>query len=154
MIPDTLVQVFLDHAHFHYCIIYPPVFVEQYQQWWKARTESKPLNVPWTCLLLMVCACALQHCDASWQRRLKISPGDTIQQLTERFHDAAHELSCTIPIGYSHLINIQQRLLSCYWLKSEARLVESWHVLSSAIREAQELCMYPFRPCALPLNAF
>ncbi|KAJ3453988.1 hypothetical protein MRS44_018620 [Fusarium solani] len=139
---NTLVQGFLDHANFHYYILYPPSFLEQYQQRWEARTESKPLNVPWTCLLLMVCACALQHSDINLQRKLEIGLGDTIQQLTERFYDAAHELGSTIPIGYSHLINIQQRLLSCYWLKSEARLIESWHILNSAIREAQQLYLH------------
>ncbi|KAJ4180066.1 hypothetical protein NW767_014494 [Fusarium falciforme] len=87
----------------------------------------------------MVCACASQYTEADLQGKLKIDSGDAIQRLTEQYHEAAHELSRTIPIGYNHLINIQQLLHSCYWFMSEARFIEFWHVLNLAIREAQEL---------------
>lgn len=91
----------------------------------------------------MVCACASQYTDVDLQRKLEVDLGDTIQRLTEQYHEAARELGSTIPIGYSHLTNVQQLLHSCYWFKSEARFVECWHVLNSAIREAQELCKLP-----------
>ncbi|KAF5005867.1 hypothetical protein FDECE_7725 [Fusarium decemcellulare] len=139
---DILVQNFLNNVNFHYYIIYPPSFLEQYQQWWSARADNRPLSVQWTCLLLMVCACASQYTDLDLQRKLEVDLGDTIQRLTELYHEAARELGSTIPIGYSHLINVQQLLHSCYWFKSEARFVECWHVLNSAIREAQELSMH------------
>ncbi|KAJ3525018.1 hypothetical protein NM208_g11821 [Fusarium decemcellulare] len=133
---------FLNNVNFHYYIIYPPSFLEQYQQWWSARADNRPVSVQWTCLLLMVCACASQYTDLDLQRKLEVDLGDTIQRLTEQYHEAARELGSTIPIGYSHLTNVQQLLHSCYWFKSEARFVECWHVLNSAIREAQELSMH------------
>ena len=135
-------QNFLNNVNYHYYIIYPPSFLEQYQLWWTARAENRPLSVQWTCLLLMVCACASQYTDVDLQRKLEVDLGDTIQQITEGYHEAARDLSSTIPIGTSHLYNVQQLLHSCYWFKSEARFVECWHVLNSAIREAQELCAY------------
>ncbi|KAF4978979.1 hypothetical protein FZEAL_4734 [Fusarium zealandicum] len=139
---DILVQNFLNNVNFHYYIIYPPSFLEQYQHWWTARSDNRPLSVQWTCLLLMVCACASQYTDVDLQRKLEVDLGDTIQRLTEQYHEAARELGSTIPIGHSHLINVQQLLHSCYWFKSEARFVECWHVLNSAVREAQELSMH------------
>lgn len=139
---DTLVQNFLQNVNFHYYIIYPPTFLEQYQKWWTDRAASKPLCVQWTCLLLTVCACASQYTDLELQRKLEIDLGDTVQRLTEQYQESARELSTSIPIGYSHLVNVQQLLHSCYWFKSEARFVECWHVLNSAIREAQELGMH------------
>ncbi|KAM5355677.1 hypothetical protein ACJ41O_002323 [Fusarium nematophilum] len=139
---DILVQNFLNNVNFHYYIIYPPAFLEQYHQWWTARADNRPLSVQWTCLLLMVCACASQYTDVNLQRKLEVDLGDTIQRLTEQYHEAARELGSATPIGHSHLINVQQLLHSCYWFKSEARFVECWHVLNSAIREAQELSMH------------
>ncbi|KAL2674994.1 hypothetical protein Neosp_011174 [[Neocosmospora] mangrovei] len=123
-------------------VIPPRPYTEQYQQWWTARGDNRPLSVQWTSLLLMVCACASQYTDIDLQRKLEVDLGDTIQRLTEQYHEAARELGSTIPIGYSHLTNVQQLLHSCYWFKSEARFVECWHVLNSAIREAQELSIH------------
>jgi hypothetical protein len=143
---DTLVQNFLNNVNYHYYIIYPPSFLEQYQQWWTARAENRPLSVQWTCLLLTVCACASQYTDVELQEKLESGLGDTIKRITERFHEAARELGSAVPLGYSHLTNIQQLLHSCYWFKSEARFAECWHVLNSAVREAQELCTLRIAP--------
>lgn len=139
---DILVQNFLNNVNFHYYVIYPESFLEQYQLWWTCRSEDKPLSVQWTCLLLMVCACASQYTDVDLQRKLEIDLGDNIQRLTEQYHEAARALGSTLPIGFSHLTNVQQLIHSCYWFKSEARFVECWHVLNLAIREAQELCKF------------
>lgn len=94
----------------------------------------------------MVCACASQYTDIELQRKLELDLGEPVQTLTEQYHEAARGLSSAIPIGYSHLINVQQLLHSCYWFKSEARFVECWHVLNSAIREAQELGSFHSAP--------
>ncbi|KAM6531773.1 hypothetical protein FSOLCH5_001225 [Fusarium solani] len=139
---DILVQNFLNNANFHYYLIYPPSFLEQYQLWWAARGDNRPLSVQWTSLLLTVCACSAQYTDIDLQRKLEVDLGDTIQRLTEQYHEAARELGSAVPIGYSHLSSVQQLLQSCCWYKSEARFIECWHVLNSAIREAQELSIH------------
>jgi hypothetical protein len=118
------------------------LFLEQYQQWWALRAENRPLSVQWTCLLLTVCACASQYTNVELQAKLEGDLGHPIQKIAEQYHGAARELASAIPLGHSHLINIQQLLHSCYWFKSEARFVECWHVLNAAIREAQELCTF------------
>ncbi|KAM0503717.1 hypothetical protein ACHAP8_002958 [Fusarium lateritium] len=139
---DILIQNFLNNVNYHYYIVYPPLFLEQYQQWWTLRAENRPLSVQWTCLLLTVCACASQYTDVELQAKLEGDLGHPIQQIAEQYHRAAQELASAIPLGHSHLINIQQLLHSCYWFKSEARFVECWHVLNAAIREAQELSIH------------
>ncbi|KAF9779690.1 hypothetical protein IL306_001621 [Fusarium sp. DS 682] len=136
---DILVQNFLNNVNYHYYIVYPPSFLDQYQLWWTARAEDRSLSVQWTCLLLTICACASQYTDAELQRNLEIGLSDAIKRISERFHEAARELGSAVPVGHSHIINVQQLLHSCYWFKAEARFVECWHVLNSAIREAQEL---------------
>ncbi|EFY89237.1 hypothetical protein MAC_04618 [Metarhizium acridum CQMa 102] len=136
---DALVQNFLTHVNFHYYIIYPPSFLEEYRTWWSLRSENRPLGMQWTCLLLMVCACSMQYTDSELERKLEIDLGQSAQKLTEQYHNAGRELHGAIPVGNNHLLNVQSLLHSCYWYKSEARFVECWHVLSTAIREAQEL---------------
>lgn len=132
-------QNFLTNVNFHYYIIYPNAFLEEYQDWWTDRAEDRPLGLQWTCLLLMICACSTQYIPIDLQRKLELDLGESTQKLTEQYHNAARELHSVIPVGHNHFLTVQQLLHSCYWYKSEARFVECWHVLSSAIREAQEL---------------
>ncbi|RGP70420.1 hypothetical protein FSPOR_3995 [Fusarium sporotrichioides] len=139
---DILIQNFLNNVNYHYYIVYPPSFLEQYQQWWVSRAENRPLSVQWTCLLLTVCACASQYTDVELQAKLEGDLGHPIQRIAEQYHETARELASAIPLGHSHLTNVQQLLHSCYWFKSEARFVECWHVLNAAIREAQELSIH------------
>lgn len=87
----------------------------------------------------MICACSCQYTDVELQQRLEEDLAESVQTLTERYHNAARELHSVISVGHSHLVNVQQLLHSCYWYKGEVRFVECWHVLAAAIREAQEL---------------
>ncbi|KAG6005966.1 hypothetical protein E4U43_000515 [Claviceps pusilla] len=136
---DSLVQNFLNNVNFHYYILYPSSFLEEYRTWWSLRSENRPLGLQWTCLLLTVCACSTQYTDVELQRKLETDLGQSTQKLTEQYHNAARELHSVIPVRSNHLLNVQTLLHSCFWYKSEARFVECWHVLSAAIREAQEL---------------
>ncbi|KAK0384409.1 hypothetical protein NLU13_8496 [Sarocladium strictum] len=136
---DSLVQNFLNNVNYHYYIIYAPNFLEEYQAWWKDRVAHRPLSIQWTCLLLMICACSCQYTDAELQKRLEEDLSESVQTLTDRYHNAGRELYTVISVGHSHLLNVQALLHSCYWYKGEVRFIECWHVLASAIREAQEL---------------
>ncbi|KAG6244754.1 hypothetical protein E4U24_004826 [Claviceps purpurea] len=136
---DALVQNFLNNVNFQYHILYTSSFLEEYRAWWTSRSEDRPLGLQWTCLLLTVCACSTQHTDAELQRKLETDLGQSTHKLAEQYHNAARELHSVIPVRSNHLLNVQSLLHSCFWYRSEARFVESWHVLSAAIREAQEL---------------
>lgn len=141
---DLLVATFKDNVNFHYYIIYPPSFLEQYRAWWVKRATKEPLDLSWTCLLLIVCACATQYLDAETQEQLESDLGETAQALTNRFQAAAQELGNVVPSRDRNFQYVQYLIHTCYWFKSEARFVECWHSLNSAVREAQELskCAY------------
>lgn len=139
---DSLVQNFLSRVNYHYYIIYPPAFLQEYREWWIARFASQPLGLQWTCLLLMVCACSAQYTDPDLRRKLEMELGEPIYRLSNNYHNAARQLHSVIPISSNHILNVQHLLHSSYWYKSEARFVESWHALSTAIREAQALGMH------------
>lgn len=61
------------------------------------------------------------------------------QQLTDRFSDAAEQLSQSFTASNTSIERVQEQFLKGAWLKSESRIVESWHALGCTIREAQEL---------------
>ncbi|WYZ44450.1 hypothetical protein EsH8_VII_000886 [Colletotrichum jinshuiense] len=139
---DALVQRFLDNVNYHYYIIYPPKFLEEYKQWWGSRTSSQPLDLEWTCLLITVCACTIQYLDPVLKRTFQNDLGESMQSLTERYHDAAQRLSSAVPGGRGGFTQVQQLIHSCYWYKSEGRYVDCWHALNAAVKEAQELGMH------------
>lgn len=136
--------------NFRYYIIYPQSFLEDYHRWCTDKAEHRPLGLQWTCLLLMACACSAQCTTVELEKKLTAELGQSCQKLTERYHNAARELHSVIPVGHSHLLNVQHLLLSSYWFKSEGRFVECWHVLNAAVREAQELGASPPPPPEAP----
>jgi len=75
------------------------------------------------------------------QQVLESEMAERAEILTNRYHSAATRLSSTFTPGTGSITQVQQLFLTANWLKNEVRLVESWHALGSAIREAQELGM-------------
>jgi hypothetical protein len=149
---DLLLQNFLDSVNFYYYIVYPPKFLAEYHQWWFDRTTDHQLGLPWTCLLIMVCACSAQHATVELAEKLEADLGTNIRQLAQLYHDAARELHSVIPLDQSHIHTVQYLLHSCYWFKAEAKFVECWNRLGAAIREGQMLGEYQFLPS--PLHTF
>lgn len=136
---DLLVQSFLEGANYHYYIIHPPSFLEHYRKWWADRTLRRSVSSELTCCILRICACSLQYLDTAKQRRVEQEMGHSAQDLTEKYHAAAQNLSQSIPPGEGGIHQVQELLLAAYWYKSEARSVDSWHALGAAIQMAREL---------------
>lgn len=139
---DTLIQGFLDVVNFYYYIVYPPHFSKEYARWWDDYSKGRPCGVQWTCLLLMVCACSVQHVDSQTGSRIESELDASVKDLTQKYHDAARELHSAIPVGYGHVYTVQYLLHSCYWFKAEARFAECWQVLGAVVREAQMISEY------------
>lgn len=87
----------------------------------------------------MVCACSAQYTDSALKRKLESELGEPVYRLANIYHNAGRELHAVIAINSNHILNVQHLLHSSYWYKSQARFVDAWHVLSTAIREAQSL---------------
>lgn len=136
---DVLIQMFVGDVNYHYYIIYPPSFLQEYHIWWDKRTSKKAVSLQYTALLAMLCSCAVQHIEPPTQQVLEAEVGQASDPYSEDLHTAVRELSSVIPTGHYHILNVQRLLHSCYWYKAEARFVEAWHVLNQAIIEAKEL---------------
>ncbi|KAF2457448.1 fungal-specific transcription factor domain-containing protein, partial [Lineolata rhizophorae] len=139
---DALVQNYLQNFNYRYYPIYPPTFLEDYTKWWTDRARGSALSLEFTCLLLRVCANSAQYLTPEVQHKLEFELVTDVQTLTERYNRAAEKLSSSITPGNGGLIQVQQLFLGLTWLKNEAKFVESWHVLASAVREAQEQGMH------------
>ncbi|KAF2185486.1 hypothetical protein K469DRAFT_575932 [Zopfia rhizophila CBS 207.26] len=136
---DSLVNHFLYNVNARYNSIYAPGFTEDYVQWWNDRINGKRLSPEFTCLLLRVCAYSSQYITPALRRNLEFELASNAQTLTGRFHRAAEQLSGSFTPANTCLARVQELFLKAASLKSESDIVGSWHVLGSAIREAQEL---------------
>ncbi|KAF2260095.1 hypothetical protein CC78DRAFT_585199 [Lojkania enalia] len=136
---DSIVNHFLTVVNFRYNSIYAPTFTEQYVQWWSDRANNKPLSPEFTCLLLRICAYSVQYLTIPLRKSLEFELACNSQQLTERFSTAAEQLSTNFTASNTSVERVQEQFLKGAWLKSESKMVESWHALGCTIREAQEL---------------
>ncbi|KAL5002656.1 hypothetical protein BDV10DRAFT_105388 [Aspergillus recurvatus] len=145
---DILVHHFLNHTNYHYYALYPPAFMQDYGDWWSAKVNGLPLTPKFTCLVLRVCANAVPYLDDALHQRLGSELGMSAEHLSMHYHSVARQLSNTIGPGKGGLTQVQQLFLTAQWFKTEARFVESWHALGTAIHEAQELGMHRSSSCS------
>ncbi|KAF2690949.1 hypothetical protein K458DRAFT_412264 [Lentithecium fluviatile CBS 122367] len=138
-ITDAFINHFLTVVNYRYSAIYAPTFTDNYVQWWTDRANSKRLSPEFTCLLLRVLSYSVQYLTPSLRKMIEFELACSSQALTDRFSAAAEELSKSFSASNTCLERVQEQFLKGAWLKSESRIVESWHALSSTIREAQEL---------------
>jgi hypothetical protein len=138
---DLIIQLFITDINYHYYIIYPPSFLQDYHIWWDRRNHDKTISLQYTCLLAMLCSGTMQHVGGDLQKAVEAELSDTSDSISDKLHSAMRELTSVIPVGHYHMMNVQRLLHSAYWYKSEARFVEAWHVLNQAILEGKELGM-------------
>lgn len=97
------------------------------------------LSPEFTCLILRILAYTVQYLSPELKKMAEFELACGSQALTERFGKAAEELSATFSASKTSIERVQEQFLKGAWLKSESKMVEAWHALSSTIREAQEL---------------
>ncbi|KAJ4421540.1 hypothetical protein N0V82_003678 [Gnomoniopsis sp. IMI 355080] len=141
---DILVKNFLEVSNYQYYTCFPAQLTAQCTEWWDDRAAERQLSPELTCLLLQVCASSTQFLEDDLRNKLEFELGEKAQTLTERFHTAAVELSASIPPGEFEdaIVMVQQLFLAAVWFKYEAKMIEAWHALGSAIRAAQESGMH------------
>jgi hypothetical protein len=113
--------------------------MDNYCRWWELRAKRDHLSVSFTLLLLRVCACSAQSLRLALREKIEAEIGETAQELTDRYHQAADKLSEEVPPGSGGLDQVQQLFITAVWYKCESRFVDSWHALSRSIRYAQEI---------------
>lgn len=135
-------QNFVNIVNYHYYVLDPLVVLDEYQKWWARRIEAKPLDLEWTGLLFIICACSLQHLPSTLRPKFHSELGENVSTLSRRCYEAAQRLGAAVPAEYDGLTHVQQLLHVCMWEKAEGQYVECWHTLSHAVRCAQKLSIY------------
>lgn len=121
-----------------YYSIHPPSFLSDYDAWWIARQNGSAVCASWTGLLLQVCANAVKTADPALRQQLQYDLAESEDEASLRFVEAAKSLNDTIPAGVGGVNRVTQLLLTAAWLKREGQIVDGWHALSIAVRQAQE----------------
>lgn len=130
---------FLDFINFQHSIVHPAAFRGEYQKWSHRAYTDNHVELQWTALLLMACACSAQYPSDTLCRALEADQDQSIHQLSEKYFTASHELATMIPVGRYDIYTIQIRLHSSIWLKTKARYPQCWHDMAAAIQVACEL---------------
>ncbi|KAL1612339.1 hypothetical protein SLS60_000565 [Paraconiothyrium brasiliense] len=136
---DSIVNHFLSVVNCRYSAIYAPTFTDQYVQWWSDRVNGRSLSPEFTCLLLRVLSYSVQYLTPELRKMIEFELACSPQVMTDRFHNAAEQLSKSFSASSTCIERVQELFYKGAWLKSESRIVESWHSLGCTIREAQEL---------------
>lgn len=142
---DMLLKNFFDNVNYHYGILHQPSFMAVYVDWWSQRRDAQSLRSPsvmaLTCLILRICANSTQFLSPHASSQLELDLGDSIQNLSKTYNDAAQTISGCISPGTGGLLYAQQLFLAATWHKGQADFVRSWHELSAAVRQCQEIGM-------------
>jgi hypothetical protein len=140
---DLLVAGFFTHVNYHYEAVHQPTFMREYAEWWDRRRDAQGAvafsDVALTSLVLQMCANAAQFVEPSALEKLESELGEAMESLAERLFDAAQRLSTFIPPGEGGVVMVQRLFLGGGWLKNRVEVTRSWHLLGSAVREAQEI---------------
>lgn len=137
-VADALVQSYLQNDNMQYYSIHPQTFLREYNDWWAARMNHQCLPVSWTALLLQVCANSVRGLKPDLRQRLQYDLAETDEAASLRFFDAARCIGDTLDPGAGGLCRVTHLLLVASWFKAGGQIVEGWHALSIAVREAQE----------------
>lgn len=137
---DTFVNHFLNLVNYRYSAIYGPTLTDQYVTWWADRfAPDRQVSPEFTCLLLRICAYSVPYLTPSLRKMVEFELACDSQVLTDRFATAAEQLSQSFQASDTTIERVQELFLKGAWLKSESKIVESWHALGCTIRAAQEL---------------
>ncbi|KAH8701496.1 hypothetical protein GQ44DRAFT_778617 [Phaeosphaeriaceae sp. PMI808] len=138
-ITDDFVNHFLNVVNHCYGAIYGPALTDRYVQWWTDRANGNRLSPEFTCLLLRICAYSVQYLAPALRKMIEFELACDSQILNDRFASTAEQLIRSSEASNTTIERVQEQFLKGAWPKSESKIVESWHALGCAIRQAQEL---------------
>jgi hypothetical protein len=111
-----------------------------YVNWWSHRRETQGESaMRLTCLILRICANSAQFLSPQTSLQLETDLGDSAQDLSRSYHDAAQTISAFLSPASGDLVYAQQLFLAATWHKGEADFVQSWHELGAVVRAVQEI---------------
>lgn len=143
---EDLLRNYLQKVNYTYYSIHPPTFLQEYTDWVSNVAVGRKVSAAYTCLLLQICSNSAQTPTQELRKKLQCTLGENARAISKRLHDAAAKLGEIITPGTGGVHRTLQLALAASWLKGEGLIIEGWHCLSRAVREAQECGELNFWP--------
>ncbi|KAG5764667.1 hypothetical protein H9Q72_007272 [Fusarium xylarioides] len=154
---DILVQDFFRNAAWHYDIVDEAIFINQLAQWrcltheqFKRGPDALPATLrSFPALLFQVLAQALLFQPAQYNESLNDLKYAVDMELSDRaveYSDAGRRLASCFRKSEPTLTGVQAELMRACFEKTTGAVIEAWHTLGTAIRDAQELGLHLIKP--------
>jgi hypothetical protein len=150
---NILVDSFFAHVAWQYDIIDEATFRNELSIWnqvsytaLKEGPEFLPINTRFfPTLLLQILALALLYQPVQTDEALddlKYAPNIEFADLAADYSSAGDQIMTTLGGQDVSMIRVQARLMEACFKKSIGSVIEAWHILGRAIRDAQELGLH------------
>lgn len=152
---DILVRLFFSDINWHYDVVDEITFRRQLENWrsipYSAHSNATsvlPADVlAFPSLLSQLMAHALIHQPAtdgtySSLESLKYASEMTFLDLACEFSESGFSTLETVGKEEVTMVAVQSGILRASFLKNTGNVIEAWHVLGTAIRDAQEIGLY------------
>lgn len=154
---DILVQDFFRNVAWHYDIVDEATFMNQLAQWrrlthdqFKRGPDALPTTLrSFPALLFQVLAQALLFQPAQHNETLNDLKYAVDMELSGRaveYSDAGRRLASSFRKSEPTLTGVQAELMRACFEKTTGAVIEAWHTLGTAIRDAQELGLHLIEP--------
>ncbi|CVL13472.1 uncharacterized protein FPRN_08598 [Fusarium proliferatum] len=154
---DILVQDFFRNVAWHYDIVNEANFMNQLAQWRRLTHDQfkrGPSALPtalrsFPALLFQILAQALLFQPAQHNETLNDLKYAVDMELSDRaaeYSDAGCRLTSCFRKSEPTLTGIQAELMRACFEKTTGAVIEAWHTLGTAIRDAQELGLHLIKP--------
>ncbi|KAF5662929.1 hypothetical protein FCIRC_11366 [Fusarium circinatum] len=154
---DILVQDFFKNVAWHYDIVDQATFFNQLAQWrclthdqFKRGPDALPATLrSFPALVFQVLAQALLFQPAQHNESLndlKYAFDMELSDLAAEYSDAGRRLASCFRKSEPTLTGVQAELMRACFEKTTGAVIEAWHTLGTAIRDAQELGLHLIEP--------
>jgi len=146
-----LTDIFFAEINGQYSLVEQHIFLDQVEEFFDSSSkrifngqgglQKEQLSFP--ALLLQIAALALQLLPLDYNRALDdLCVGRSFQELSSDYADCAAKILLLLGKERTTLLSIQMALLRASWLKNDGQVVESWHALGQAVRDAQQIGLH------------
>lgn len=154
---DILVHDFFRNVAWHYDIVDEATFMNQLVQWrrlthdhFKRGPDALPITLrSFPALLFQVLAQALLFQPAQYNETfndLKYAVNMELSDRAAEYSDAGRRLASSFRKSEPSLTGVQAELMRACFEKTTGAVIEAWHTLGTAIRDAQELGLHLIKP--------
>lgn len=147
---QLLTQVFFDEVNWYFAVLDQYYFDALFVEWATISQKSHDLQklspsvLYFPALLFQVLALALQFLPPNRRDELKLDREDSqhIDAMSSHLSGQGEKIMRLCGRRAPNVTSVQADIMCCAWQKNDGRGGESWHSLSNATRQAQEIGLH------------